>query len=282
MSPKLSSPPTSGDHLSSISAAFVGARRAGLSLDAFPGPLPQSLQDAYAVQRLSIDAWAQIPGESPAGWKIGGVAPHLQTIFKTERLVGPAFASGIKSAIADTAIDMPIFPGGFAAAEAEFMFRIGKDIAPGAVKTQSDLYDYIAAMHVGIEIASSPLATINEIGPLCVVSDFGNNNGLAVGQEIDNWASLDPSELIVETSIDGKAVGQAAANVLPGGPLGALFFLIEHCAAHAIVLSQGTMVTTGAVTGIHDIAVGQTACADFGQWGQVRIKAVTAHAVSSA
>lgn len=264
------------DNLATISAEFVAARRAGKSVQAFPGIVPESMAQAYQVQAMSLAAWAQSPGETPAGWKIGGVPPHLLESLGTTRLVGPAFPSGIKAATPGSVIEMPIFEGGFAAAESEFMFRIGADIPPGQVSTRDALLHHIAALHVGIEIASSPIAAINEIGPLCVVSDFGNNNGLAVGPMIPGWQSIPLGDLGVRTSIDGKAVGKATAGAVVGGPIAALEFLVAHCAHYGITLSEGTYVTTGAVTGVHQISVGQQACADFGQWGKVEIKAVAA------
>jgi 2-keto-4-pentenoate hydratase len=48
------------------------------------------------------------------------------------------------------------------------------------------------------------------------------------------------------------------------GPLGAVRFLLAHLAGRGIDTSGGLWVSTGAVTGVHDIAVGQSAVADFG------------------
>lgn len=264
------------DNIAQISTGFITARREARALQAFPGALPATMAQAYRVQKLSLSAWAQSPGERPAGWKIGGVPPHLTDSLGTTRLVGPAFPSGIKLVEPGAVIEMPIFEGGFAAAESEFMFRLGRDILPGQAPTRDVLFQHIAALHVGIEIASSPIPTINEIGPLCVVSDFGNNNGLAVGPEIPQWQNIPLGDLGVSTSIDGETVGKATAAAVAGGPVAALEFLVEHCADHGITLSEGTFVTTGAVTGIHQIGVGQHACADFGQWGKVDIQTVAA------
>ena len=77
---------------------------------------------------------------------------------------------------------------GFAAGEAEFLLRIGS--TPPAGKSEYSLdetADLIEAVHVGIEVASSPLGTINELGPIAVISDFGNNNGLVIGPEVNDW-----------------------------------------------------------------------------------------------
>ena len=78
---------------------------------------------------------------------------------------------------------MPVFADGFAAGEAEFLLRIGA--APPAGKTAFTLdeaAELIDAVHVGIEIASSPLRGDQRARPdRGTISDFGNNNGLVIG-----------------------------------------------------------------------------------------------------
>ena len=54
--------------------------------------------------------------------------------------------------------------------------------------TDAEAADMVGALHIGVEPASSPLATINELGPAVVVSDFGNNAGLLLGPEVARLA----------------------------------------------------------------------------------------------
>ena len=56
-----------------------------------------------------------------------------------------------------------------------------------AISRLAEAADLIGAVHAGIEVASSPLGRINELGPIAVISDFGNNNGLVIGPEIAGW-----------------------------------------------------------------------------------------------
>jgi 2-keto-4-pentenoate hydratase len=49
-------------------------------------------------------------------------------------------------------------------------------------------------------------------------------------------------------------------------------FLLENLAARGIRLQPGAWISTGAVTGVHEVRVGQTVVADFGPLG-------TAHCV---
>ncbi len=83
---------------------------------------------------------------------------------------------------------MPVFAGGFAAVEAEYVFRLGAMRRPtSSTGPTTRRRRWSAALHVGVEPASSPLATINDLGPAVVVSDFGNNAGLMLGPEIADW-----------------------------------------------------------------------------------------------
>ena len=59
--------------------------------------------------------------------------------------------------------------------------------------TRAEARELVAAVHVGVETAGSPLATINDLGPCAIVADFGNNAGLIVGPELPRLAHARPS-----------------------------------------------------------------------------------------
>src|SRR3954470_16933659 len=168
---------------SRIAGRFLAARRSAAGLESYPGDFPATLDEAYAIQDAAIASW----GRPVLGWKVGRVHPPLSDRFGTDRLGGPIFAA-TGASTQDGPIEMPVFAKGFAAGESEFLLRIGG--APPEGKTEFTLEeaaDLIGAVHIGIEIASSPLGAINELGPIAVISDFGNNNGLLIGEEIPDW-----------------------------------------------------------------------------------------------
>jgi 2-keto-4-pentenoate hydratase len=242
------------DDSSLIAGRFLAARRAAVGLDAYPGDFPASLDEAYAIQDAAIAAW----GRPVKGWKVGRVAEALTAQFGTDRLAGPIFHQEADGAA------MPVFAEGFAAGEAEFLLRIGA--APPAGKTSFTLEetaDLIDAVHVGIEIASSPLGAINDIGPIAVVSDFGNNNGLVVGPEIPDWRSSGFEQWEVSCRIGGAVVGTGKAAAFPDGAIGAARFLFELMAMRGIALTPGQWISSGAVTGVHRAHPGQAVEADF-------------------
>lgn len=246
------------DEARRIAKAFVEARRAGQALAHYPGTIPSTLDAAYQVQDFAIDC----DGRQVGGWKVGRINPPQDGV---DRLAGPIFADSIFEANG-ASVEMPIFAHGFGAAEAEFLLRFGK--APPAGKrrfTEGEAADLIDAVHVGIEIASSPLPTINELGPTVTISDYGNNNGLVIGGAIPDWREADINAWPVELLINGEVIGAAKAETMLDGPVGAVRFLLELMAERGIAIEPGQWVSSGAVTGVHPVKAGDAVIARFGE-----------------
>jgi 2-keto-4-pentenoate hydratase len=242
-----------------IADRFLTARRAATGLADYPGQLPRTLDEAYAVQDAAMASW----GKKVVGWKVGRVMPPLSEHFGSDRLAGPIFADQV--ALADGGDPrMPVFAEGFVAGEAEFLLQLGTPPPAGQTRfTLDETARLIDRVHVGIEIASSPLGAINAIGPAAIVSDFGNNNGLVVGPEVPDWRTSGFEGWNVVTAIDGEVVGTGRANGFPDGAIGAARFLLELLARRSIALEAGQWISSGAVTGVHDAAPGQRIEASF-------------------
>jgi 2-keto-4-pentenoate hydratase len=167
-----------------VAEDFVRARLNAEALLDFPGPIPTTLNTAYAYQDRAMALWP----DHVAGWKVGRIGPPWLERVGEDRLVGPIFRRGIRLAPPEAVIEFPVFKGGFAAIEAEFVFRLGADAEPDkTLWTADEAAQLISTVHVGIETAGSPLAAINELGPTVVVSDFGNNTGLLLGPAFADW-----------------------------------------------------------------------------------------------
>lgn len=257
-----------------IAQAFVSARRAATPVFSYPGDVPSDLATGYQIQEQAIGLW----GGDIVGWKIGRIPPAHVERLQAERLAGPIFRSHLWRAESG-ATPFPIFDNGFAAVEAEYVYRLGADAPAGKTDwTEDEARALVAALHIGVELAGSPLATINKLGPTVVVSDFGNNHGLILGQEIPNWRERTDADLTAETFIDGKSVGRGGAETVLGGPLSSLVFLLEHLARRNRPLKAGQLISTGAATGIHDIAIGQNARVSFTGIGEIHCAGVKATA----
>ncbi len=253
------------------------ARRSAGAFESYPGPLPPDLEAAYRCQDEAIALW----DDTVAGWKVGWIPEPQSQQFGSQRLVGPIFSRGLQRANGGGRTEVPVFARGFAAIEAEFVFRISRD-APANVAdwTVETARPFVNAMFTGIEIASSPLQDINDYGPAAVTSDFGNNAGLLLGAEVPDWQSRSLELLHCETRIDGSVVGRGNAAAVSGGPLAGLAFALRCNARRGRPLRAGEFITTGATTGVHAIAAGQSAEVVFAGLGSLRCMAVPMTPVS--
>lgn len=265
--------------LATIAAQFVQARRQGRSLADFPGQIPANLATAYRVQDLAIAQWP----DRVVGWKVGYIAAERRDESGDERLLGPIFQRALQNATGSNpqlqALHFEVFSGGFGAVEAEYVMRLDADVpADQAEWTPEQAAAVPSTLFIGMEVASSPLATINMLGPRVVVSDFGNNNGLIVGAEVPRWQQQDETQLTCQTYIDDQLVGSGGATMLPGGLRAAFAFALARSAKRGRPLKRGELIATGNATGIHDIVAGQTARIHFDGYGDIVCRAAAATA----
>jgi 2-keto-4-pentenoate hydratase len=257
-----------------VAARFVEARLAGRALPDYPGPVRIDMATAYAIQDAAIAAWP----DRVAGWKLGRIPPPLDVHFGAGRLAGPVFSRNVWLAGPEP-MAFGAIPGGFTAVEAEYVLEIAErpTVRPGSGEPwdAESVAPYVAAVHIGIEIAGSPFAGINDHGPAVTASDFGNNAGLILGASVANWRErLD--DLTCSLEIDGVEIGTGGARSIPGGPLDSLAFLLNLLETRGRRLEAGQLISTGAATGVHRIEIGESAVADFGDDGRIACFAVPA------
>ena len=259
-----------------IARRLVRARLQATALPDYPGALPPSLDAGYASQDAAIAMWPT----RVAGWKVGRIPDAWLARMGEERLVGPIFEDAVQQALSGEAAGFAVIADGFAAVEAEFVFRLGADAPVGKTAwTDDEALALIDALLVGAELAGSPLPRINDLGPAVVVSDFGNNAGLILGPPVPEWRRMLGTleqDLRCETAIDGEVVGSGRASDIAGGLVAALRFALARCARRGMPLRAGQLVSTGAATGIHDIRAGQQARVSFDGIGEIAIVAVLA------
>jgi 2-keto-4-pentenoate hydratase len=251
-----------------ISERLVEARKAAISLPAFPGQLPSDTKTAYAIQHQSINSWP----DEVSGWKVGGISTLFLEQFAARRLAGPIFKSQTLTVPDSEAVTASVFENGFAAVEAEFVIRTAVPLRPSEpVKTHEELKNCIASIHVGVEIASSPMADINELGPGAIISDFGNNAGLIVGPQIMNWRERAANDIDISVVINGVEAGAIRTRISEDA-FAAFEFLSDLSHARGIELPAGTLVTCGALSGIHDVEIGDQASVVFSGLGKLDVR----------
>jgi len=260
------------DHdIESTVTGFVQARLAGRALDAFPGTLPPDLVTAYRCQSAALQRWP----DDVAGWKVARIPPPWAAQYTEGRLIGPVFQRNVYRPATGATAECPVFVGGFAAVEAEIGVHVKIDAAAGRTDwNASSAIELVGAMCIGVEVASSPLATLNDLGSGAVVADFGNNWGVIIGADVSDWQSH-AADIQVATSIDGKLVGRGSV-ALQATPLEALAFAANKAASLGRPLRAGAYISTGMITGVHDIFVGQSAHLVFEGCGELRCRMTAA------
>jgi 2-keto-4-pentenoate hydratase len=248
-----------------VAEAFVTARRQGRALPAYPGERPSDLVGAYAIQDHAL----AIDGRAVAGWKVGRINPPEDARLGANRLAGPIFVDSVVDAAQEVQPAMPVFAGGFAAAEAEILLHVAPGFNGSVPNDDAGTRAVIDEVRIGIEIASSPYPGINEDGPAVTASDFGNNHGQVVGPVLSGWQDADLCAIPIVMEIDGAEVGRGTAATMLDGPYGAVRFLLANLASREIDTSGGLWVSSGAITGVHPVNVGSSVRATFGSHGTV-------------
>lgn len=262
------------DDPQSVAARFVAARLTRRAVNGYPGVPPADMARAYATQDAAIALYP----DQIVGWKVGGVPDGQRVALGVHRVAGPIFAGNLLKANGRL-LEVEAIEGGFFAIEAEFVARVAEDLpAEKRAWTLEEAAERIDAVFIGVELAGSPLSEINDLGSAVVASDFGNNAGLIVGLEVPDWRSaLD--QIAVETVIDGVSVGRGLASSLAGGAMESARFMMEHGAGRGRPLTAGTLISTGAVTGVHRVFAPAEAACRFEGVGEIRVSVSNASAL---
>jgi 2-keto-4-pentenoate hydratase len=160
-------------------------------------------------------------------------------------------------------------------AEAEFAFRMGRDLLPRAHSYSVDeVLAAAATLHPAIEVPDSRFDDFTVVGAPQLIADNACAHLFVLGPpaEID-WRALD--------LVEHRAVGTAGnvtregkgANVL-GDPRVALAWLANELSGLGITLRAGEVVTTGTCLVPLPIEAGVAVTADFGTLGSVSVRIV--------
>lgn len=257
----------------SIADAVLYARRAGKAISGFPADIPQTLEQAYAVQMDAMSKW----DAKLIGFKVGGVPPQWREQFPANWLAGPMFSDQQYTVKTGESLEVSVFEGGFAAYEAELVFVL-KDLnkLDKPLETTAETHAFISRVHLGAEIASSPNLLVNDLGPGSIISDLGNNAGVVLGPEAPLSILDDFSKLEVVLTIDDVEIGRATPNPGENGPLGALRFILNHFISlkGQIDLPENCLISSGAITGVHQSHAHTKSTIKFGDMAEYELKMV--------
>ena len=235
-------------------------------IEALPEHLrPRSLSEGYAIQDVMVDIAAQ----PVAGWKIAATSKAGQAhIGVTEPLAGRLF----KNFILEDGARLPATPLHMKVMEAEFAFRMARDLPPRpAAYEQGEVRDAVAALHLAIEVPDARFERFAEIGPAQIAADDAFASWFLLGRQVPDWRRHDLATQRVRAVNNGTVAAEGSgANVL-GDPRIALTWLANHLAQRGIGLKAGDIVTTGTCITPPTIAPGDRVVAEFVGLGEVSV-----------
>jgi 2-keto-4-pentenoate hydratase len=209
-------------------------------------------------------------GAASGGVKVGRVLGEWAQRLGVDRFSGPVDLAAIQWVEQGQVGVFPVIAGGTALLECEIIALLAQDAPLDAGITPDAARALVGSLHIGIEVAGSPMADINAFGPLASIACFGNNNGAMVGPALPAWQDMDLGALACTARLDGEVVGQGDTGRLPGGIWAAVAFACAQASRLGQPLRAGQIICTGALTGMHPLGVGQLAQADFGPLGALR------------
>ncbi len=252
----------------SAAKLLADAWRESTTIDHLPHSLrPTSFKDAYAIQ----DAMAELIGHRIAGWKIGPASPGL---MRAQGFDEPGVGRLIEPNIYRSPAELKYGVITDAKLECEFAFRLSSDMPPRDKVYTSEELASEAILYPVFDVAGYRFLNPEANSPLDRVADMGGAGALVLGDEIQHWQELDLQKLKVNLRIDGGPIVENFQNDYRSNPLEVLVFLANFLSRRNIGLRAGDLVSTGSVTHGPPLYPGASACAIFGDLGEVRLKMI--------
>lgn len=249
----------------------------GRRLQSIPEDIrPQTRGEVYAVQ-ATLESRSNAP---LFGWKIAATSTAGQ---KHINVNGPLAGRLLREKAFSSGSELVFGANHMKVAEAEFAFRMGRDLPPRVPRAESkgahsysvhEVLDAVATLHPAIEIPDSRFDDFTIVGAPQLIADNACAHLFVLGPPApDAWRDID----LVEHRAIGTAGGLTregkGANVL-GDPRVALAWLANELSELGIALKAGEVVTTGTCLVPLPIEPGVDVTADFGVLGSVRARIV--------
>src|SRR5437868_9374202 len=173
------------------------AARGGAPVHALPASCrPQSDADAYPVQ----DAVVRHLGEAIGGWKVGAGSASSAAFCAPiwMKMIRPSPASYDARELRLIGI------------EAEFAFRLGRDLPARAGAYDRAEVTAGASLHPVIEVVDSRYADFRSLDRLSILADNFSNGGLVYGAAVPDWDKLDLGHTKITVTEDGEPFADSA------------------------------------------------------------------------
>ncbi len=223
---------------------------------------PATRAEGYQIQRHI----AEISGQATVGWKIAATSIAGQSHLKVD---GPLAGRLLANRVHPDGTAVVLGNNGMRVAEAEFAFRLGRDLPPRPEPYElAEVLAAIDTLHPAIEIPDSRYSDFCVVGSPQLIADNACAHHFVLGPATTaDWRTIDLSAHVVRVQLNGVAAREGiGANVL-GDPRIAMTWLANELRSHGIALQAGQVVTTGTSVVPFPIELGSRILANFGELG---------------
>ena len=233
------------------------------------GALPASLRPADRAAGYAIQARvAEISGQRVSGWKIAATSAAGQAHLKVD---GPLAGRLLDGRVVSQGATVSLTGNSMTVAEAEFAFRLGRDLPPRHHPYVTDqAVGALEALHTAIEVPDSRFDDFTIVGAPQLIADNACASWFVLGPEVEaDWrrVALDAHEVQGFRNGTHAATGRGS-NVL-GSPLLAMTWIANELRLVGPGLRAGDVVTTGTCLAPIAVTPGDRVTMDYGEFGTI-------------
>jgi 2-keto-4-pentenoate hydratase len=228
---------------------------------------PQTRVEGYQVQARV----AKLSTQGLFGWKIAATSAAGQQHIGVD---GPLAGRLLSNRAFDSGATVSLANNIMKVAEAEFAFRMARDLPPRAQPySVAEVLAAVDTLHPAIEIPDSRYEAFAKVGAPQLIADCACACYFVLGAPtVAGWRQMDLVEHPVQAWVDGRLAREGkGANVL-GDPRVALAWIANELSLANDMLRAGQVVTTGTCVVPVGIAAGNHVVADFGAIGKVEAR----------
>ncbi len=248
--------------LRSLAASLDTAARAATAIPQISGQSALGVEEAYAVQALSIARRLQ-RGERRVGVKMGLTSRQKMEQVGVDEVVWGRLTDAMQVPEGGR-LDLAAFV--HPRVEPEVAYLIGKPLA-GRVSALEAL-DAVSAVAPALEIIDSRYRDFKfALGD--VIADNASSAGFVIGR----WQppATEVGNLGILLKLDGHPVEIGSTAAILGHPLRSLVAAAELVARWGERLEPGSLVLAGGATAAAPLAAGQHVCGEFQTLGTVEV-----------
>jgi 2-keto-4-pentenoate hydratase len=229
--------------------------------------LPAGVRPQNAAEGMAIQLQLATHAGAGYGWKLAATAAAGQAHIGVDGPLPGLLFERFRHEPGD------VLPSGdlhMRVVEAEFAYRMGADVGPGA--SADDVLAAVDGLHLAVEVPDSRFSRFEVVGAAQLMADCACAGRFVLGPDIPGWQELDLSTWGTALWINGAEAATGSGGNVLGDPRTALGWIADDLLHYGLHLRAGDVVTTGTTTAPVPIGPGDEVRAEFGELGEVAFR----------